>query len=198
MNYSNPNIPAHLLGNMWAQSWNNLYDMTKPFPNASLIDVTKKLQDLGYDSKKMFEVSDEFYLSMGLINNQVSYTGKAIIDKPTNRTIVCQGSAWDFCNGDDFRIKMCTKINMKDFITIHHEMGHIQYFLQYRDLPLALRAGANPGFHEAVGDTIALAVATPQHLQKVCILHSALHINDFAYIMCVCIFDKDRSLGRLC
>lgn len=167
MNYSDPNIPAHLLGNMWAQAWDNLYDKTKPFKNASLVDVTAKLQELGYDAFKMFELSDEFYLSLGLQENRMAYTGKSIIEKPTDRIIACHASAWDFCDGNDFRVKMCTKINMKDFITIHHEMGHIQYYLQYRDQPLAMRGGANPGFHEAVGDTIALAVATPQHLQKV-------------------------------
>lgn len=65
---------------------------------------------------------------------------------------------------------MCTKINSEDFITIHHEMGHIQYFLQYKDQPIILRTGANPGFHEAVGDTIALSVSTPQHLEKIGLL----------------------------
>lgn len=167
MNYSEENIPAHLLGNMWSQSWEYLYDRTKPYKNGSLIDVTDKMQELGYNAFKMFELSDEFYLSMGLENNSMSYTGESIIEKPENRTIACHASAWDFCDGEDFRVKMCTSVNMKDFITIHHEMGHIQYYLQYKNWPLALRAGANPGFHEAVGDTIALSVATPQHLEKV-------------------------------
>lgn len=113
------------------------------------------------------EVSDEFYGSLGLESNEMSYTGDSIIEKPLDKLIVCHASAWDFCNGKDFRIKMCTKITQEDFITVHHEMGHIQYFILYKDQPIPFRNGANPGFHEAVGDTIALAVGTPTHLQKV-------------------------------
>lgn len=66
-----------------------------------------------------------------------------------------------------YRIKMCTSINAEDFVTIHHEMGHIQYYIQYKDQPITLRGGANPGFHEAIGDTIALSVDTPYHMQKI-------------------------------
>lgn len=95
----------------------------------------------------MFEVSDEFYTSLGLPTNNMSYIHPSIIEKPIDRVIQCHASAWDFCDGKDFRIKMCTNINMEDFIVIHHEMGHIQYYLQYKDLPLPLRTGANPGFH---------------------------------------------------
>lgn len=169
---NDPNIPAHLLGNMWAQSWGNLYDDIKPFKNASLVDVTAKLKALNYTAKKMFEISDDFYTSLGLPTNVASFTGESIITKPNDRVIQCHASAWDFCDGTDFRIKMCTNVNMEDFITIHHEMGHIQYYLQYRDLPLALRGGANPAFHEAVGDTIALSVATPQHLTQLGLLEN--------------------------
>ena len=71
---------------------------------------------------------------------------------------------------DDFRIKMCTEVNLDDMITIHHEMGHIQYYLQYKDKPLEFRGGANPGFHEAIGDTMALSVNTPDHLERVGLL----------------------------
>jgi len=165
-------IPAHILGNMWAQSWENIFDIVKPFPNATGVDVTKSLNDQGYNPLRMFETSDAFYQSLGLPNNSMSYDEKlAMIEKPTDgRVVVCHASAWDFCDRRDFRIKMCTKVNMEDFVTIHHEMGHIQYYIQYKDQPYALRTGANPGFHEAVGDTIALSVSTPQHLTKIGLL----------------------------
>ncbi|PNF19925.1 hypothetical protein B7P43_G11508 [Cryptotermes secundus] len=165
-------IPAHILGNMWAQSWENIYDIVKPYPNATGVDVTKNLNDQGYNPLRMFQASDEFYKSLGLPENSMSYDESvAMIEKPEDgRVVVCHASAWDFCDRHDFRIKMCTKVNMEDFVTIHHEMGHIQYYIQYKDQPYALRAGANPGFHEAVGDTIALSVSTPQHLQKVGLL----------------------------
>lgn len=117
--------------------------------------------------KEMFEKSDQFYKNLGLESNEMSYTGQSIIERPEDRLIVCHASAWDFCDGSDFRIKQCTSVNMVDFVTVHHEMGHIQYYIQYKDQPLPFRRGANPGFHEAVGDLIALSVSTPQHLQKV-------------------------------
>lgn len=179
INRSDPNIPAHLLGNMWAQTWENLYDDIKPFKNASLIDITATLNKLSYTAKKMFETSDDFYTSLGLPTNVASFTGESVIEKPSDRIIQCHASAWDFCDGTDYRIKMCTQVNMEDFKVIHHEMGHIQYAIQYKDLPLALRAGANPAFHESIGDTIALSVATPQHLLKV---SEILNMSEYQYI----------------
>ena len=127
------------------------------------------MEELKYDVKKMFEMSDDFYMSMGLPTSNMSYSEKAVIEKP-DRVIACHASAWDFCDGEDFRIKMCTKINMEDFVVVHHEMGHIMYYLMYKDQPLIFKNGANPGFHEAVGDTIALSVSTPQHLRTVGLL----------------------------
>lgn len=115
----------------------------------------------------MFQESDRFYKDLGLKSNEMSYTGLSIIEKPDDRLIVCHASAWDFCDGEDFRIKQCTQIDQTDFVTVHHEMGHIQYYIQYAGQPLPFRKGANLGFHEAVGDLIALSVSTPQHLQKV-------------------------------
>lgn len=121
-------IPAHLLGNMWSQSWVNLYDRIKPFKSASLVDVTAAMNQKNFNARKMFEMSDEFYMSLGLPTSNMSYSDKAVIEKPP-QTIACHASAWDFCDGEDFRIKMCTKVNMEDFITVHHEMGHIMYYL---------------------------------------------------------------------
>ncbi|XP_058812773.1 angiotensin-converting enzyme-like [Topomyia yanbarensis] len=169
MDRDNKLIPAHILGNMWAQSWVNLYDRIKPFPEASLVDVTAKMKELGFNAKKMFELSDEFYQSLGLPSSAMSYGPKAVIEKPAQK-MVCHASAWDFCDGEDFRIKMCTNVNMEDFITVHHEMGHIMYFLLYKEQPQLFKTGATPAFHEAVGDTIALSVSTPQHLQKIGLL----------------------------
>ncbi|KAG8232128.1 hypothetical protein J437_LFUL012137 [Ladona fulva] len=163
-------IPAHLLGNMWAQSWENLVEILRPFPKAASVNITSALKDQNYNALRMFEKSEEFYQSLGLPSNAVSYGSKALIEKPADREVVCHASAWDFCDRSDYRIKMCTDVKMDDFITIHHEMGHIQYFILYKDQPYSLRTGANPGFHEAVGDTIALSVATPQHLQNVGLL----------------------------
>ncbi|XP_055323783.1 angiotensin-converting enzyme-like isoform X1 [Sitodiplosis mosellana] len=180
MNRSEQNIPAHLLGNMWAQSWDNLYEDTKPYKRGAAMDVTQKMKELNYDAFKMFEIANDFYMSMGLPSNKMSYTGKSVIIKPANVTIQCHASAWDFCDAKDFRIKMCTYVNQEDLITIHHEMGHIQYYIQYKDQPDTFHRGANPGFHEAIGDTIALSTANPYHLSKIGLIDqfTSMHEND--------------------
>ncbi|KAK5650646.1 hypothetical protein RI129_001675 [Pyrocoelia pectoralis] len=165
-------IPAHLLGNMWAQTWTNIFPLIKPYPNATSPDITAALLEKGYTPLRMFETSDQFYKSLGLESNHMSYDVSlgAIIEKPNDREILCHASAWDFSNGKDYRIKMCTNVNHEDFITVHHEMGHIQYFILYKDQPITFRDSANPGFHEAVGDAVALSVATPEHLYKIGLL----------------------------
>lgn len=96
---------------------------------------------------------------------------KSIIEKPTDgRDLICHASAWDFYLKDDVRIKQCTTVTQSQLFTVHHELGHIQYFLQYQHLPFTYRTGANPGFHEAVGDVLSLSVSTPKHLEKIGLL----------------------------
>ena len=93
--------------------------------------------------------------------------------------MLCDASAWDFFSSeDDFRIKMCTQVNQDDFITANHEMGHIQYFMRYRNQTYLFRKGANPGFHEAVADTISLAIGTPTYYQSLGLLPRNFDIND--------------------
>ena len=65
---------------------------------------------------------------------------------------------------------MCTKVDQDDFITVHHELGHIYYYMFYWNQPDVYRTGANPGFHEAVGDVLSLSVQTPNHLKKIGLL----------------------------
>ncbi|XP_014206622.1 angiotensin-converting enzyme isoform X2 [Copidosoma floridanum] len=158
-------LPSHVLGNIWAQSWTNILDMTMPYPGKNYLDVTHEMQARGYTPIDMFRVGEDFFLSMNLSALPPEFwAGSELID-PGNRPFICQASAWDFCNRIDYRIKMCTKVTMKDLITVHHEMAHVHYFLRYNHLPREFRDGANPGFHEAVGEAVALSVATPKHLQ---------------------------------
>lgn len=178
---NNENIPAHLFGDMWARNWQNLFHDVKPFKNATLINVSERMVSLNYTPLKMFEVANDFFTSLGLMSAEMSYTPPGIIEKPSDRLIECHPSAWDFLDGKDFRIKMCTNVNADDLSTIHHELGHIQYFMQYKDLPLPLRNGANVGFYEAIGGTIALSAATPQHLLKVCPVQNVI---SFQISMC--------------
>ncbi|XP_061410805.1 angiotensin-converting enzyme-like [Lethenteron reissneri] len=166
-------IPAHLLGNMWAQSWNNLNSLVAPFPNAPSVDATPAMQAQKWTAKMMFNVSDEFFTSLGMIPMPQEFWDKSMLEKPTDgREVVCHASAWDFYNRKDFRIKQCTVVTMDDLVTVHHEMGHVQYFLQYKEQPVPFRDGANPGFHEAIGDVMALSVATPKHLKEIGLLET--------------------------
>ncbi|XP_034940431.1 angiotensin-converting enzyme isoform X2 [Chelonus insularis] len=158
-------LPAHILGNLWGQSWTNLLDITTPYPGKYYMDVTEEMQAQGYTPLDIFQRGEEFYLSLNLSALPPEFWAGSIIANRGDRPLICQASAWDFCNGIDYRIKMCTKVTMKDLITVHHEMAHIQYFLRYRNLPREFRDGANPAFHEAVGEAVALSVGTPKHLQ---------------------------------
>ncbi|XP_063230405.1 angiotensin-converting enzyme [Bacillus rossius redtenbacheri] len=167
-------LPAHVLGNMWAQSWSNILDVTIPYPGKNYVDVSTQMVEQGYNPFSIFKLAEDFYLSLNLSAMPAEFWAGSIIEQPADRIINCQPSAWDFCNQRDYRIKMCTQVNMKDFVTAHHEMGHIQYFLYYRHLPKAFRDGANPGFHEAVGDAVALSVATPGHLQDLGLLQTSV------------------------
>uniref|UniRef100_A0A3B4GUW0 Angiotensin-converting enzyme n=1 Tax=Pundamilia nyererei TaxID=303518 RepID=A0A3B4GUW0_9CICH len=165
-------IPAHLLGNMWAQTWNNIYDMMIPFPDKPNIDVTDEMVRQGYNATHMFRVAEEFFTSLGLERMPEEFWEESMLVKPQGREVVCHASAWDFYNRKDFRIKQCTTVTMEQLFTVHHEMGHIQYYLQYKDKPMGFRSGANPGFHEAIGDVLSLSVSTPKHLETINLLES--------------------------
>jgi len=193
-------IPAHLFGNMWAQTWGALYDIAAPFPDAGdRPDATPEIQKL--TAKEMFEFSDRFFQSLGMIPMTEKFWENSVIEKRQDvEAMVCHASAWDFMAGDgrsddgatgDYRIKQCTVKNQDDFITIHHEMGHIQYYQQYAHQPISFRSGANPGFHEAIGDTLALSVSTPKHLKAVGLLGDVAESKeaDLNYLMSI-LLDK--------
>ncbi|XP_063872288.1 angiotensin-converting enzyme-like [Scylla paramamosain] len=164
-------IPSHILGNMWAQTWGNIGRYVMPFSDVPSFDVTDKMHENGWDIMKMFKTAEDFFESIGLYPMTQVFWDRSVINQTAwGKTIVCHASAEDFClgpEGDDYRIKMCTEVNMEDLITVHHEMGHIEYFMAYKDLPHVFRDSANPGFHEAIGDLIALSVSTPKHLQNI-------------------------------
>ncbi|XP_054156845.1 angiotensin-converting enzyme-like [Oppia nitens] len=193
-------IPAHLLGNMWAQDWANLMEKQPgidPYPDVAKLDVTNELRRQNYTAKRMFELADSFFINLGLSPMTPTFWNRSVIEKIPNRQMVCHAYAMDFfdISGNDFRIKMCTDITMYDLVTVHHEMGHIQYFMNYRDQPGIYREGGNPGFHEAIGDMIALSVSTPKHLAKI----KLLKLNtDSAYMKKITIkFQLQMALGKV-
>ncbi|HET6603381.1 MAG TPA: M2 family metallopeptidase [Xanthomonadaceae bacterium] len=159
-------IPAHLTGNMWAQQWGNIWDLVEPYPGAGSQDVTGGLEKQGYDAEKMVRRAEDFYTSLGMPALPESFYQKSMLLKPRDRDVVCHASAWDMNYRGDVRIKMCIKPNEEDFSTIYHELGHIYYYLAYNELPPLFQGGANDGFHEAIGDTIVLAM-TPAYLSTI-------------------------------
>ncbi|XP_037815723.1 angiotensin-converting enzyme-related protein [Lucilia sericata] len=161
------NIPIHLLGNMWAQNWDEVIELLKPYPNISFVDVTAEMKKQDYTIKKMFELGDEFFQSLGMRALPTSFWNLSVLEKPEDRTIVCHASAWDLFADSDVRIKMCTEVDTHYLYVVHHELGHIQYYLLYENQPTAFRGAPNPGFHEAVGDVIALSVSSTKHLHAI-------------------------------
>ena len=187
-------LPAHLMGNMWQQDWGNLWDIAAPYPNASPLDINSALESMDAKNieaamankkgdtpdalgeawqagrletaKQMFKRSEDFYTSLGLKKLPDSFWEKTQFIKPRDRDVVCHASAWDLDMNGDVRIKMCTKPNEEDFTTVYHELGHIYYDLYYNPLPAYFQGGANDGFHEAIGDTIVLAM-TPKYLNSI-------------------------------
>ncbi|XP_048108405.1 angiotensin-converting enzyme 2-like isoform X1 [Alosa alosa] len=164
-------LPAHLLGDMWGRFWTNLYPLSVPYPHKPDIDVSDAMMNQGWTIRRMFDEAEKFFVSVNLFELFPNFWTNSMIEKPEDgRQVVCHPTAWDMGNRLDYRIKMCTKINMDDFLTVHHELGHIQYNMAYRDLPYVLRDGANEGFHEAVGEIMSLSAATPKHLKALGLL----------------------------
>jgi len=188
-------LPAHLMGNMWQQDWGNLWDMLQPYPGVGSLDISAALEQqyqaeyarhaarVGTGptptqlaeadraaqlavARQMTERAEEFYTSLGMPKLPESYWSKTQFIKPRDRDVVCHASAWDMDMAGDVRTKMCIKPNEEDFTTIYHELGHVYYYLAYNKLPPLFQAGANDGFHEAIGDTIVLAM-TPQYLNSI-------------------------------
>lgn len=158
-------IPAHLLGNMWSQTWGNVYDLVKPPTNDAGYDLTKILQSRKTDARQMVKYGEGFFTSLGFEALPQTFWERSLFTKPADRDVVCHASAWDLDNQKDVRIKMCININDEDFTTIHHELGHNYYQMAYAPQSPLYQNSANDGFHEAIGDTIALSV-TPEYLKQ--------------------------------
>ncbi|WP_292962693.1 M2 family metallopeptidase [Novosphingobium sp. UBA1939] len=166
-------IRADLLGNMWAQEWGNIYDIVAPAGAGDLgYDVTDLLAAKGYDPLKMVKAGEGFYSSLGLAQLPETFWQRSQFVKPRDREVVCHASAWDVDNKDDLRIKMCIKVNGDDFGVIHHELGHNYYQRAYNGQDPLYLNGANDGFHEAIGDFVALSI-TPEYLVQIGLLDRA-------------------------
>jgi peptidyl-dipeptidase A len=166
-------IPAHLLGNMWAQEWGNVYPLVAP-QNApgTGYDLTELIRAKNLDAVAMTRFGERFFTSLGMDSLPGTFWERSMIVKPADRDVVCHASAWDVDDQEDLRIKMCIEPTGEDFITIHHELGHNFYQRAYRNQPPLFRNGAHDGFHEAIGDAVALSI-TPEYLVQVGLLDRA-------------------------
>ena len=162
-------IPAHLLGNMWAQAWGNIYDVVAPENADPGYDVTELLAKNNYDELKMVKGAETFFTSMGFEPLPETFYERSLFIKPKDRDVQCHASAWNIDSKDDLRIKMCIQRTGEEFSVIHHELGHNFYQRAYNKQPLFYQESANDGFHEAIGDTIALSV-TPGYLKEIGLL----------------------------
>jgi peptidyl-dipeptidase A len=178
-------IRADLLGNMWAQEWGDIYDLVAP-PGAGNIgyEIGDLLKAKGFVEtdpketdpakrgkweKEIFKIGEGFFSSLGFEALPKTFWERTQFIKPLDRDVICHASAWNLDSKDDLRVKMCTKINSGDFVTVHHELGHNYYQRAYKAKSVLYQNGANDGFHEAIGDTIALSI-TPQYLVDIRLL----------------------------
>jgi peptidyl-dipeptidase A len=159
-------IPAHLLGNMWAQQWDAVYDVLEPYPGVSDLDVDSALVKQNYDAVRMAKSAEAFYQSIGFPALPQTFWERSMLTQPRDRDVVCHASAWHMDGKEDVRIKECIRPTREELRTIYHELGHVYYYLWYKDQPYLFQRGAHDGFHEAIGDTINLSM-TPAYLAKI-------------------------------
>lgn len=165
-------IPAHLLGNMWAQEWASIYDLLEPYPGVSDLDVDSTLKARNYSPQDMVRSAESFYVSLGMPQLPDTFWERSLFSKPADREVVCHASAWGLDGGNDLRIKMCIKPTYDELRVIYHELGHNYYQGAYKNQPPLFQGGAHSGFHEAIGDTVVLSM-TPDYLAEVGLIGSA-------------------------
>ena len=159
-------IRADITGNMWGQTWGNIYDIVAPKDATLPYDLTAALVAHGYDPVKMVHTADDWYQSIGLPPVPATFWERSQITRPRDREVICHASAWDLDGKDDLRLKACITVTADDFYTVHHELGHNIYQHAYSDQSFLFRNGANDGFHEAIGDFAGLNALTPGYLQQ--------------------------------
>ena len=167
-------IPAHLLGNMWSQAWGEIFDLVAPYPDAAPLDITAAIEAADYDAEKLTRVSEGFFTSMGMPSLPDTFYERSMLTKPRDRDVQCHASAWNMDPpNNDVRVKQCVVPTQSQFETMHHELGHIYYYLAYNHQVFTHRKGAHDGFHEGIGDTLMLSM-TPGYYQQIGL------IEDFA------------------
>ncbi|XP_044005729.1 angiotensin-converting enzyme-like [Aphidius gifuensis] len=175
-------IPAHLLNDLWSQNWIGLIDII--FPNSTdTLDITKKLLDKKYTVIDMAKHAEDFYMSIGFPRMTDEFWNNSIMTRVNETNSNCHGTAVNMFEKNDFRIMGCFNVNEEDFHVIHHEMGHVQYYMAYEEQPPIFRNGINSAFQESIGDAISLGVMTPQHLQRLGLASDKILTHDFIILL---------------
>ena len=175
-------IRADLLGNPWAQQWNNVYPLLAPPTTAKGYDLTEILKEKKIDELGMVRYGENFFKSLGFEPLPQTFWERSLFIKPRDREVVCHASAWSIDFQNDLRLKMCILVRDEDFVTVHHELGHNFYQRAYNKQPYLFQNGANDGFHEAIGDTVALSI-TPDYLKQVGLLETIPQTDDTDLLM---------------
>ncbi len=162
---SEATIPAHVLGNLWAQEWQHIYDLVEPYKNEPKLDIDRALVEKKWDAQKMLRLGESFFTSLGLDPLPKTFWERSLFTRPKDREVLCHASAFDVSWNDDLRVKMCIEPKAEDLFVIHHEFGHLYYYHAYHKLPMLFQNGANDGFHEGIGDTLTLSM-TPHYFKQ--------------------------------
>jgi peptidyl-dipeptidase A len=150
-------IPAHLLGNLWAQDWRGLRPLLG-LPAGTAVDVTRAIVERGLDAAGMVRVAEGFYVSLGFSPLPETFWQRSMLTRPDDREVICQPGVHDLGGGNDPRLSMCIRPVERDLIDLHHELGHAYYNLATRSLAPVYRDSPHDGFHEAVGDALTLSM----------------------------------------
>ncbi|XP_075988364.1 angiotensin-converting enzyme-related protein-like [Anticarsia gemmatalis] len=161
-------IPAHLLGNLWSQNWEPLADMMLP----KNIDLDKSIKESNWTVMHMVKRAEDFYQSLGLPAMTDKFWRESKFTRENNDAR-CHGTAADMFQNGDYRLLYCAETSKEDFYVLHHELGHIQYYMAYEQQPSLFRQ-ANSALHETIGDTIMYGVLTPQHLNRLGLINDSL------------------------
>ncbi|HSU57574.1 MAG TPA: M2 family metallopeptidase, partial [Candidatus Dormibacteraeota bacterium] len=175
-------IRADLLGNPWAQEWGNIYPLVAPANSSRGYDLTEALKQKKVNELGMVRYAEGFFTSLGFAPLPQTFWERSLFVKPQDHEVVCHASAWDIDNLEDLRLKMCILIRDEDFVTVHHELGHNMYQRAYKNQPYLFKNGANDGFHETIGDTIALSI-TPEYLKQIALLDAVPQADDTALLL---------------
>ncbi|BFZ21054.1 hypothetical protein BsWGS_24093 [Bradybaena similaris] len=163
---SSRHIPESILGGVQTEDWNTIFHLVEPFKRHNVFNYRFELKRQNYTVLKMFQAAEDFIVSLGFEKMVPTFWEKSVFERPYGRHMECTASAWDFFDGRDFRAKMCGEVKERVFSSAHHEMGHLAYYMAYRDQPTIYKDGANDAFHDAISSMFTLSFETPEHLKK--------------------------------